>query len=64
VAGGEVLAVALEHDHAHVLVGRGPRPGRVQGVQEFRALGVGDLRAVQGDDGHALVDLVEDLVHG
>lgn len=55
--------VAAQHDHAYVLVGRGPAPRVVEIVEERHRLGVGDLGPVERDDRDPVLDLVQNLVH-
>jgi hypothetical protein len=64
VAGGEVLAVCLEHDDPDVVIVRRRRPGPVEFLQERRMLRVALLGPVQRDDCHVGVDFVLDEFHG
>jgi hypothetical protein len=56
VASREVLAVRLQHDHAHLGIAGGAHPGGVELVEQGRCLGVGRLRAVQRDGGDPFLD--------
>jgi len=57
-----VLAVAAQHDHPHVIVGRGPVEGGVEVVEQLQRLGVRAMRPVQRDDRDLVRGLVKDLV--
>src|SRR5450756_124586 len=46
----------------HLVVGHGPRPRGVEVVEHLHRLGVGDLRAVQRDDGDLVGHLIKDLL--
>ena len=60
VAGREVLALAREHDHPHLVVGVGAVERGIELVDQLGVLRVRRLGPVQRDRAHRPVDLVAD----